>query len=141
MARKECPKRVTYKADEITTFATANGTVESSEKCQQQIETLGITVEADVLPETPSVLSMGKHCMEDGFDFIWMANKKPFLKSPYGEIIICDLVHNVPYLVEKIPKGPYAAPAEASSSAGPPPVGPTPFREGKGSANSLMSPK
>lgn len=40
-----------------------------------------------VLGDTPSVLSMGKRCMQEGYSFIWLRGKDPFLVDQDGRRI------------------------------------------------------
>ena len=41
--------------------------------------------------------------MEEGWEFIWHANKPPYVKLPNGRSIECLLKGNVPYLPDTIP--------------------------------------
>ena len=49
-----------------------------------------------LLPQTPSVLSVGLKCMNQGYDFIWYAKDKPFFVKPDGTRIYLK-VRDYPY--------------------------------------------
>eukprot|EP00959_Pyramimonas_sp_CCMP1952_P072501 1514543-Pyramimonas_sp.AAC.1 len=40
--------------------------------------------EALVMPETPSVISVGERCMDHGLRFVWPAGQRPYLLLPSG---------------------------------------------------------
>ena len=51
-----------------------------------------------MLSDSPSVLSVGQKCMEEGFDFVWRANCRPFFRDTEGKKVYMDVRDNVPYL-------------------------------------------
>jgi len=81
-----------------TTLVTANGAIEADEVLPVRISDLGLKADALVLRDSPSVLSLGKRIMEEGFSFSWSPNSAPVLTSPTGRKIFLDVVHNVPFL-------------------------------------------
>ena len=55
-------------------------------------------IEAHVLESTPSIISVGKRCMDMGYSFVWAAGCKPTLTCPSGRTVTLDVINNVPYL-------------------------------------------
>ena len=55
-------------------------------------------VDAHVLQTAPSLISIGKRCVEQGYTFIWPAGDLPVLREPGGKEIVLDFLDNVPYL-------------------------------------------
>ena len=55
-------------------------------------------IEAHVLESTPSIISVGKRCMDMGYSFAWTAGCKPTLTCPSGRTVTLDVINNVPYL-------------------------------------------
>ena len=49
---------------------TANGPISADQQIKINVPSLEIEADPYVLPSTPSVLSVGYRCMEQGFDFI-----------------------------------------------------------------------
>ena len=47
-----------------------------------------------VLDKSPSVLSVGKKCMEEGYSFVWPANGAPYMIS------LLEVEGNIPYIVK-----------------------------------------
>ena len=41
--------------------------------------------ESVIMPETPSVISVGERCMDHGYSFHWRAGRKPYLLLPNGK--------------------------------------------------------
>ena len=59
------------------TFATANGKIRTTEVVPMHCEVFGNEIAPFLLPETPPVLSVGKRCMEEQYDFHWIRGQKP----------------------------------------------------------------
>ena len=76
---------------------TANGP-SYADQIKINVPSLGIEADPYVLPSTPSVLSVGYRCMEQGFDFIWKACCRPYFRDKKGKKISLDVRDNVPYL-------------------------------------------
>ena len=64
-------------------------------------DALNRDVEPLVLDQTPSVLSIGRRCMEEGFSFWWQAYKNPILYLPDGKAITLEIIDYIPYLRER----------------------------------------
>ena len=60
--------------------------------------TLHLTSTPYVLPNAPSVLTVGYCCMEEGFDFIWRAYQRPFFRDSKNNKTYMDVRDCVPYL-------------------------------------------
>ena len=75
---------------------TANGPSDSSKQANVAAGYLADT-NPYLLPQTPSVLSVGLKCMNQGYDFVWYANKKPFFVKPDGTRINLTVRDYVPY--------------------------------------------
>ena len=75
---------------------TANGIIETDEEVSLSIPKLG-TTEAIPLPDTPSVLSIGRRCMRHNYDFLGHRGRRPYLVTPdYRKILEVD--RDVPVL-------------------------------------------
>ena len=98
IAQRELGQAMAHESASPIQMMTANGPNSASEQCDVSVESIGIEVKPYVLPDTPSVLSIGQRCMEEGFDFIWRANSRPYLKTPEGKKVYMDVKDNVPYL-------------------------------------------
>ena len=89
-------KRHIRPVDERLLLNTANGDLEVRQQIDLRIPELGEQVTALVLPSTPSVLSIGKRCMREGYHFEWRPYSPPTLVTPSGLVI--ELVDDVPCL-------------------------------------------
>ena len=54
--------------------------------------------ESIVMPETPSVISVGERCMDHGYSFYWLAGKTPYLLLPDGKRVNLVVNGKIPYL-------------------------------------------
>ena len=79
-------------------FATANGKVSSQRVVPMRCNILNTVVAPYALPETPSVLSIGLRCMEQGYSFHWRAGQLLVLVTPCGSVVPLDVERNVPVL-------------------------------------------
>ena len=60
-------------------FHTANGSTATQTEAEIDLGTFDMTSHAYVLDDTPSVMSLGKRCMEEGYSFVWPSGKMPFM--------------------------------------------------------------
>ena len=67
------------------------------------------------MPESPSIISLGRLCMLDGFSLHWPAGESPFIIDPTGHRIDMTVHGFVPY----ISSAPHDAKLNASSIASP----------------------
>ena len=100
---------------------TANSTVILKESVPVQIGTLGIVVKPVLMEDCPSVLSLGKRIVEEGYSFEWHHGRKPVLIAPDGTRTVCKVRNLCPYVDEK-GSCLVAAPASSSSSSSRPVV-------------------
>ena len=63
-------------------LATANGEIRANRRLELHIEELDEDVTPMVLPNTPSVLSIGRRVIEKGYDFVWRHGEEPYLLHP-----------------------------------------------------------
>ena len=77
---------------------TANGPSAADVQADVKVPSLGSTSTPYVLPSTPSVLTVGYRCMEEGFDFVWRAYQRPFIRDSKGNKTYMDVRDYVPYL-------------------------------------------
>ena len=47
---------------------------------------------------TPRIVSIGKRCMDYGYEFHWGAYARPWMVCPSGKRVDLDVINNVPYL-------------------------------------------
>ncbi|MCH2074919.1 MAG: hypothetical protein MK130_08695, partial [Puniceicoccaceae bacterium] len=53
---------------------------------------------ANVLDDTPAVVSIGRLCILAGYGFYWPPDEEPYFLSPSGRIIKCDVEDFIPML-------------------------------------------
>ena len=116
-------KRHVRPVDERLLLNTANGELEVRKQIDLKIPELGEQVTALVLPSTPSVLSIGKRCMREGYHFEWKPYSPPTLITPSGLVIELVVEEDVPYLASNALNGnrvvgPGVAPGDAHAPAG-----------------------
>ena len=87
-----------YTAPHPINIITANGPSAADVQADIKVPSLGITSTPYVLPSTPSVLTVGYRCMEEGFDFVWRAYQRPFFRDSKGNKTYMDVRDYVPYL-------------------------------------------
>ena len=81
-----------------TIVITANGEVQTHEEAVVYVKELDIFLTMKVLEYTPAVLSLGKHCNENGYSYEWINGQKPhFIED--GIRIICNTENFVPIVV------------------------------------------
>ena len=84
--------------DETVNFHTANGVTSTSKMTDLQFNVFEESVKAHVLEDTPSVLSMGKRCLDQGYTFIWPSGKDPFMIDNNGMMISMNVKDHIPYV-------------------------------------------
>ena len=84
--------------DEVANFHTANGVTSTLKMTDIKFDVFEESVKARVLDDTdtPSVLSMGKRCLEQGFTFIWPSRKEPFMIDKDGLIVKMKVKDHIP---------------------------------------------
>ena len=79
-------------------FHTANGSTATQTEAEIDLGTFDMTSHAYVLDDTPSVMSLGKRCMEEGYSFVWPSGKMPFMITKEGERIDLTIHDDIPYI-------------------------------------------
>ena len=80
-------------------LATANGLVDGDKVVSQQIGELLEVAEPYVLDSTPDVLSIGRRCVEDGYEFHWGPySLDPAITTPEGKVVQLISRDCCPYL-------------------------------------------
>ena len=110
-------------------LATANGVLTVKYQVNVMIESLGLVVSAIVMPNSPSVLSLGRLVAEHGYAFEWGESEAPILSHKSGLKIPLQVDNLVPMLSQTPsqnygPIGVYALAAYGQKSATPSPVTP-----------------
>ena len=81
-------------------FFTAKGVTSTNDVAKIHFDEFESTHTPYVLDESPSVLSVGKKCMEEGYSFVWPANGVPYMISPDNKKILLEVEGNIPYIVK-----------------------------------------
>ena len=108
-----------------TTVITANGDVQTHEEATVYVKELGTFLTMKVLENTPAVLSLGKHCDENGYSYERINGQKPHLIKN-GIRIPCNTENIVPIVV----------PGLSSSSSGSSSTSKTPSKQESHSSSS-----
>ena len=84
--------------DAVVNFHTANGVTSSTKRSDIKFEAFDEPAQAHILEDTPSVMSMGKRCVDLGYSFIWPSGKTPYMIDPNGDIIEMTVRDYIPYI-------------------------------------------
>ena len=84
--------------DTVVNFHTANGVTSSTKRSDIKFEAFDEPAHAHILEDTPSVMSMGKRCVDLGYSFIWPSGKTPYMIDPNGDIIEMTVRDYIPYI-------------------------------------------
>ena len=136
-----------------TIVITANGEVQTHEEAIVHVKELDIFLTMKVLDNTPTVLSLGKLCDENGYSYEWINGQKPHLIKD-GIRIICNTENFVPIVVSGLSSSSSASSStlrtpmkqeshsssSSSSSPSSPTVGEIPVREREDAPNSDIFP-
>ena len=94
------PEASVVDATKPVSLITANGPVLGDKSVNLTIPELGQSLECYVLENTPPVCSVGRRCMDEGFDFHWYAGKPPYFVTPDGKKLRCKMKGRVPVIGE-----------------------------------------
>ena len=66
---------------------------------------LELTITALVAENTPCLISLGKLCMDNGYEYVWNSySDKPYLQKPGGKKVYCEVQQRCPSItVTKAP--------------------------------------
>ena len=78
-------------------LATANGIIECRHEVDIYVEELDTTITALVVQDAPTLISLGRLCLEHGYDYIWKHGQVPFLQKG-DKTVLCQPSHNVPMI-------------------------------------------
>ena len=98
IARRELGHLKARPSERPINILTANGPSSAEEQCIVEVPSIASKAEPYSLPETPSVLSVGQRCMDEGYDFVWRAVKRPYFQQNGGKKVYMDVKDYVPYL-------------------------------------------
>ena len=84
--------------DTVVNFHTANGVTSSTKRSDIKFQAFDEPAQAHILEDTPSVMSMGKRCVDLGYSFIWPSGKTPYMIDPNGDIIEMTVRDYIPYI-------------------------------------------
>ena len=84
--------------DVVVNFHTANGVTSSTKRSDIKFEAFDEPAQAHILEDTPSVMSMGKRCIDLGYSFIWPSGKTPYMIDSNGDIIEMTVRDYIPYI-------------------------------------------
>ena len=84
--------------DMVVNFHTANGVTSSTKRSDIKFEAFDEPAQAHILEDTPSVMSMGKRCIDLGYSFIWPSGRTPYMIDSNGDIIEMTVRDSIPYI-------------------------------------------
>ena len=87
----------TYESSRIN-FQTAHGITSTTTMVDLEFDTFNEPAKAHVLEDTPSVLSLGKRCMEQGYTFVWPRGREPYMINSEGDKIKMEVDDLIPYV-------------------------------------------
>ena len=85
-------------AEQPLNLTTANGTKVADKQTSYHVNIIDADLEPYVLEDTPSVISVGRKCIKEGWDFVWRAFSRPYFRKPDGPKIKLEVHDYVPYL-------------------------------------------
>ena len=109
---------IVFKVDRPITFNTANGLAPSTDQARIGVKELGQVVKAWIMEKSPAVLSLGRRCMQDGFDFIWRFGRTPYFVTECLKVVKLIVKGDIPYL---FPGSPYCQPVDPDDECPLPP--------------------
>ena len=81
------------------TLRTANGKTSTRGVAHMMVDGIEELIEAHVLESTPSLLSLGKRCLEHGYRFVWEPFAEPKFYDAHGAPVRIEVMNNIPYLI------------------------------------------
>ena len=63
-------------------MSTVNGNIAIHEGLRMAVPALEKDMEFALLPNSPPIISIGRRCMLDGFEFHWPRGQAPYLLDP-----------------------------------------------------------
>ena len=90
--------KLTHDESSRVNFHTANGITSTSTMVGLDFDTFNETARAHVLEDTPSVLSLAKRCMEQGYTLVWPSGREPYMINSEGDKIRMEVHDLIPYV-------------------------------------------
>ena len=87
-----------YSLSDAVGMNTADGQVTAEKGLMKRVFKNTEKIECLLLPNSPSLLSLGRLCLEAGYRFEWPSGQNPWLTYPSGESIQLDVSNRVPVL-------------------------------------------
>ena len=87
-----------FVGDKTMHFQTANGTTDSDIVTKFSTNCFDEPVETHILESSPSVLSVGKRCMNHGYSFVWPDGREPYMINKEGQRIQMYVKGDIPYI-------------------------------------------
>ena len=85
-------------ASKHVSLMTANGSIQGDRSVTLSMPMIGQTAECYVLESTPPVCSVGRRCMDEGFEFHWYPGQPSYLIAPDGRKHRCKMRGRVPVI-------------------------------------------
>ena len=85
-------------SEEAISLQTANGVTNTDLISIFQTESFTEPINAYILDETPSGLSVGKRCMKQGYGFVWPPGHDPVMINPEGKKISLFVNGDIPHV-------------------------------------------
>ena len=92
------------KANTPIQLQTANGNTDGVEAPATNIGEFDESIEPYILPDTPSVLSIGRRCVHGGYHVVWLAGKHPYLVTPSRKLVALAVEDDTPYHISGDPR-------------------------------------
>ena len=89
-----------FKSNEPIPLTTANGPITAEDVVEVILPGLCESFSPYILQSTPSALSIGLRCLEQGCDFVWGKDTTPIFLRPDGQCVKFKLQGRVPYIDE-----------------------------------------
>ena len=90
------PKTQETKAEDPVYLQTANGPILADKVAKVNSPELGSDLSLFTLGDSPTVCSVGRKCLEQGFGFCWPPGEAPYFVRPDGKRVNCRLRGRVP---------------------------------------------
>ena len=99
--RRECSHELLAKVvdlDPALEMSTVNGNLTVTDGLRLEVPALKDRLTFALLPNSPSIISLGRLCMLEGFSLHWPRSKDPYLLDPNGTRIDLEVDTYVPYI-------------------------------------------
>ena len=101
-------------------MSTVNGQVTVDRGLRIEVPALKRGLNFALMPNSPSIISLGRRCMLEGYSFYWPAGTSPYMIDPNGQRIDLEVDNYVPF-ISSVNK-PTVANPDVSHGLPPPPA-------------------